>query len=192
MRRVPAILVALRAVLGPAIVVACLGGWSRYWMVGMLVAAFLSDIFDGVLARRLGVATEGLRLADSVADIFFYLCVAAACLAAYPAVWREHHVGILVVAGLEAGRWGFDLAKYGKIASYHMGSAMLWGILLFLGCGEVFLRGGPGVLFTAMIAVGIYNEVEGLLASLILPAWHHDVPSLWRAWALRRTGRPRP
>lgn len=190
MKRVPAILVALRAVLGPAIVVACLGGASRYWMVGMLVAAFLSDIFDGVLARRLGVASEGLRLADSVVDIFFYLCVAVACLVAYPGVWREHHVGILVVAGLEAGRWGFDLAKYGKIAAYHMWSAKLWGILLFLGCGEVFLRGGPGALLTALIAVGGYNEAEGLLASLILPAWHHDVPSLWHAWVLRRAGRP--
>lgn len=190
MKRVPAGLVALRAVLGPAIVAACLGGWPRYWMLGMLIAAFLSDIFDGILARRLGVATARLRLADSVVDIFFYLCVAAACLAAYPGVWREHHVGILLVAGLEAGRWGFDLAKYGKIASYHMGSAKLWGILLFVACGEVFLRGAPGALFTAMIAVGVYNEVEGLLASLVLPAWHHDVPTLWHAWALRRAGRP--
>ena len=43
-----------------------------------------------------------------------------------------------------------------------------------------------------MIAVGVYNEVEGLLASLVLPAWHHDVPTLWHAWALRRAGRPRP
>jgi hypothetical protein len=70
-----------------------------------------------------------------------------------------------------------------------MGSAKLWGILLFLGCGEVFLRGAPGPLFTAMIAVGVLSEVEGLLASLILPTWHHDVPSLWHAWALRRAGR---
>ena len=190
MKRVPALLVALRAVLGPAIVAACLGGGSRYWLVGMLVAAFLSDVFDGVLARRLGVASERLRLADSVVDILFYVCVAAACLVTYPEVWRRHHVGILLVAGLEAGRWGLDLVKYGKVASYHMWSAKLWGILLFLGFGEVFLRGGPGVLFTALIAVGIYNEVEGLLASLVLPAWHHDVPSLWHAWALRRSGRP--
>jgi CDP-diacylglycerol--glycerol-3-phosphate 3-phosphatidyltransferase len=190
MKRVPAGLVTLRAVLGPAIVAACLGGRSRYWLLGMLVAAFLSDIFDGVLARRLGVATAGLRLADSVVDIFFYFCVGVACLVAFPGVWREHHAGILLVAGLEAGRWGFDLAKYGKIAAYHMWSAKLWGILLFLGCGEVFLRGAPRALFTAMIAVGIYNEVEGLLASLLLPAWHHDVPSLWHAWVLRRAGRP--
>jgi phosphatidylglycerophosphate synthase len=190
LNRVPAILIASRAVLGPAIVVACLGGASRYWMVGMLIAAFLSDVFDGVLARRLGVASEGLRLADSLVDILFYVCVAAACLLAYPEVWREHHVGILLVAGLEVGRWGLDLARYGKIASYHMVSAKLWGILLFLGFGEVFLRGGAGAFFTAMIAVGIYNEVEGLLASLLLPEWHHDVPSLWHAWALRRAGRP--
>jgi phosphatidylglycerophosphate synthase len=32
------------------------------------VVAFLSDIFDGILARRLGVATANLRRLDSAAD----------------------------------------------------------------------------------------------------------------------------
>jgi phosphatidylglycerophosphate synthase len=188
MARLPALLVSLRAALGPVILVASLRHWPWVWPVGILVAAFLSDVFDGIIARRLGVATERLRLADSVVDIGFYLFVAAACLLAYPEVWRQHRTGILLVAGLEAGRWVFDLAKFGRIASYHMWSSKLWGILLFLGFGEVFARGGPGVLFTAAVVVGVVNEVEGLAASLILPWWRHDVPSAWHALALRRAG----
>ena len=188
MTRLPALLVALRAALGPVILAAGLGRWPWYWPVAILIAAFLSDVFDGILARRLGVATERLRLADSVVDIGFYLCVAASCLLAYPEVWRRHRTGILLVAALEAGRLIFDLIKFGKIASYHMGSAKLWGILLFLGFGEVFARGGPGVLFTAAIVVGVVSEIEGFLASLILPRWRHDVPSVWHAWTLRRDG----
>ena len=190
MARLPALLVALRAVLGPVILVAGLRHGPWVWPVAILVAAFVSDVFDGIIARRLGVATERFRLADSVVDIGFYLFVAAACLLAYPEVWRQHRTGILLVAGLEAGRWVFDLAKFGRIASYHMWSSKLWGILLFLGFGEVFARGGPGVLFTAAVVVGIANEVEGLVASLILPWWRHDVPSVWHALALRRAGAP--
>lgn len=188
MAKLPLLLVALRAVLGPALLVACLASWPGLWLAAILTVAFLSDIFDGILARRLGVATARLRLADSVVDIFFYLCVAAACLLAYPEVWRRYKMGILLVAALEAGRWVFDLIKFGRIASYHMWSAKLWGIALFLGFGEVFVRGGPGVLFAVAVGVGIFNEIEGLAASLILPRWRHDVPSFWHAWGLRRTG----
>src|SRR5436305_6511031 len=116
MARLPALLVALRAVLGPIILVAGLRHWPWVWPVGILVVAFLSDVLDGVIARRLGVATERLRLADSVVDIGFYLCVATACLLAYPEVWRQHRTGILLVAALEAGRWVFGLLKFGRIA----------------------------------------------------------------------------
>jgi phosphatidylglycerophosphate synthase len=186
MPRLPILLVTLRAALGPLILAAGLLRWPGYWLIAILAVAFLSDVFDGIIARRLGVATERLRLADSVVDIGFYLCVTAACLLGYPEVWRQHRTGILLVAGLEAGRWVLDLIKFGRIASYHMWSSKLWGILLFLGFGEVFARGGPGVLFTAVIVVGIVNEVEGLLASLVLPRWRHDVPSVWHALALRR------
>ncbi|HEY0512794.1 MAG TPA: CDP-alcohol phosphatidyltransferase family protein [Thermoanaerobaculia bacterium] len=186
MARLPTLLVALRAALGPLILVAGLRHWPGFWLVAILVVAFLSDVFDGIIARRLGVATERLRLADSVVDIWFYLFVAGACLLAYPDVWRQHRVGILLVASLEASRWVFDLIKFGKVASYHMWSAKLWGITLFLGFCEVFVRGGPGVLFTTAIAIGVVNEIEGFLASLILPRWRHDVPSVWHAWTLRK------
>jgi CDP-diacylglycerol--glycerol-3-phosphate 3-phosphatidyltransferase len=188
MTRLPALLVALRAVLGPVILAAGLRHWPWHWPVAILIVAFLSDVFDGVLARRLGVATAGLRLADSIVDIGFYLCVAASCLLGYPEVWRQHRTGILLVAALEAGRWIFDLIKFGRIASYHMWSAKLWGILLFLGFVEVFARGGPDGFFTAAIVVGVVNELEGFLASLILPRWRHDVPSVWHALAMRRGG----
>ena len=38
-----------------------------------LILAFLSDVFDGILARRLNVATPGLRRLDSIADSTFYV-----------------------------------------------------------------------------------------------------------------------
>ena len=44
----------------------------------ILVIGTLSDIFDGILARRLGVATQRLRRYDSVTDIVYYLLILAA------------------------------------------------------------------------------------------------------------------
>ena len=45
-----------------------------------LIAAFLSDVFDGILARRLGVATPTLRRLDSIADSVFYLAAVFAAI----------------------------------------------------------------------------------------------------------------
>jgi phosphatidylglycerophosphate synthase len=188
MRKLPVILVGLRGLLGPVILAACLKAWSSYWTIGMLAVAFVSDVLDGVVARRLEVATARLRLADSLTDTFFYLCVAIGCFLAYPEVWRRYRAGVLLIVVLEASRWIFDLVKFGKVASYHMWSAKLWGITLFLGFGEVLARGNAGMFFTAAVGAGVVTEVEGLIASVLLPCWRHDVPSAWHAWTLRQAG----
>ena len=49
----------------------------------VLVLGFTSDVYDGIVARRFGVATAGLRRLDSGVDTVFYLA-AAFCL------WRLH------------------------------------------------------------------------------------------------------
>ena len=51
--------------------------WVAAAIPGMGIAlGFLSDIFDGVMARRLGIATATLRRLDSVADAPFYVAAA--------------------------------------------------------------------------------------------------------------------
>ena len=50
-------------------------------------AAFVSDIFDGVVARRMGIATPGLRHADTLVDTAFYVAAAVAMYVAVPRVF---------------------------------------------------------------------------------------------------------
>ncbi|MES4793470.1 MAG: CDP-diacylglycerol--glycerol-3-phosphate 3-phosphatidyltransferase, partial [Chloroflexota bacterium] len=71
----PWALVALRAVLGPLLLLAVWAGRSGPLVIAGLTAGFLSDVFDGVIARLLGSATERLRVADSWTDAFYYLCL---------------------------------------------------------------------------------------------------------------------
>jgi CDP-diacylglycerol--glycerol-3-phosphate 3-phosphatidyltransferase len=186
MRRLPVILLVLRWLLGPIMLVACVQSWPSSLTIGVFAVALFSDVLDGVIARRMGVATAPLRLADSLTDVFFYLCVAIGCFLAYPEVWHRHRAGVLLIVGLGAGRWAFDLVKFGRPAAYHMWSAKFWGVTLFLGFGEVFARGDTGLLLTAAVVAGVITEVEGLIASVVLPSWRHDVPSVWHAWTLRQ------
>ena len=52
-----------------------------------MVAAFLSDVLDGVIARRTGTATPALRYADTIVDTIFYVAAAVALGVAVPGAY---------------------------------------------------------------------------------------------------------
>ena len=66
MKHLPFALTLLRLLLGPVALAGALMNVSRWIYLPLLVAGTLSDIFDGILARRLGVATPALRRFDSL------------------------------------------------------------------------------------------------------------------------------
>ena len=123
MSHVPWALVALRLALGPVLAALILVRAPWPWTVGTLVVAVASDVFDGVLARRMGAATEGLRRADSVVDTVFYVVVAAASVVVYPETFRAFAVGLGLLVSLGVVRHGVDVAKYGRTSAYHIWSA---------------------------------------------------------------------
>ncbi|MCV5084856.1 CDP-alcohol phosphatidyltransferase family protein, partial [Escherichia coli] len=73
MTRIPLLLTALRAALAPVVALLALRFPSGLAFALCLAGAFLSDVFDGILARRWGVATQTLRRLDSAADSLFYV-----------------------------------------------------------------------------------------------------------------------
>jgi len=186
--RVPLALLVLRAIAAPALVVCALVGTAGWILAAIVTFAFLSDIFDGVIARRVGVATESLRFADSVIDLAFYLAAVAAVLVCAPNVLITLRWPIACIAALEVARLVIELAKFGRMAAYHMWSAKIWGITLWLGFSEVFLRGRAGPFFKLAIIMGLIADIEGLVASLLLTTQQRDVRTLWHALA-REAGR---
>src|SRR6266853_6691870 len=68
---VPAMLTGLRVMLAPVMLLLAWYDPRPPAFAVCLTLAFLSDVFDGILARRLNVATPGLRRVDSIADSVF-------------------------------------------------------------------------------------------------------------------------
>jgi CDP-diacylglycerol--glycerol-3-phosphate 3-phosphatidyltransferase len=66
-----------------------------------------------------------------------------------------------------------------------MWSSKLWGITLFIAFITVFASENPGFVPMLAIAAGVIADVEGLLISLTLRSWRHDVPSLVHALRIR-------
>ena len=175
----------LRALLAPVMVLLALD-WPLPWAFGAcLVAAFVSDVFDGVIARRLGVATPGLRRLDSIADSIFYVAALFAAWHLHAPTLREHAVALVLLGVLEIARYVFDLRKFGKEASYHMWSSKLWGLALFAGFFALLVAGEERWFVAAAIWIGIVADVEGLAISWTLDEWRNDVPTFWHARRLR-------
>jgi CDP-diacylglycerol--glycerol-3-phosphate 3-phosphatidyltransferase len=187
---VPLLLTAARALLAPVVVLLAWFDPDRAAFGACLVLAFLSDVFDGIVARRLGVATPGLRRLDSLADTLFYAAAVCAAWRLYPAVIADHAAALLTLAALEIARYAFDLAKFRREASYHMWSSKLWGLFLFVGLFALLALGRSGPEVAPAIYVGIVADVEGLAISVVLRQWEPDVPTLVHALRRRRMARP--
>jgi CDP-diacylglycerol--glycerol-3-phosphate 3-phosphatidyltransferase len=182
---VPWLMAAGRAALGPILIAGTACSWNGVALAAMVVTALVSDIFDGVLARRWGCDTAGVRLFDSMADTVFYVCVAVALWIGQPGVWR-HYAGLLIpLLSLEILRFGLDFAKFGKPASYHSYLAKCWGLTMALGVIAVFWLRHASPLLSIALSLGIACNLEGLAMSLVLPVWRKDVKTLRVAWQLR-------
>jgi len=183
----PAALIILRFFMGPLLLLNAIDGKADAWFIVGFVVAFLSDIFDGVIARRLGVSTASLRRADSWADVCLYLCVGVSAFLVHPDVVIAFRKPLSVVMGIQLIWWVVNLAKYGQPASYHTYSAKAWGVTLFVATIALFGFGYGGLTLFVAIAVGIIHTLEEIAMTLILPQWTHDVLSIVHALRLRQS-----
>ena len=132
----------------------------------LYVLCGLSDVLDGVIARKTGNMTElGARL-DTVADLLFF-CVSAAwvCVAAWPALvsclpW----LGAVLVTRL-AGM-AIAAVKYRRFVILHTWANKRTGFLIFLAV-PLFVLTHSAALVIAVCAVAWVAAVEECVLHLV-------------------------
>ncbi|HEY8053401.1 MAG TPA: CDP-alcohol phosphatidyltransferase family protein [Steroidobacteraceae bacterium] len=180
----PLLLTALRAALAPVVALLGLFFPSRPAFALCLIVAFLSDVLDGVLARRLGIATAFLRRLDSIADSVFYGAATFAVWHLQPAAIVDRWQLLLALLALELSRYALDFLKFRRESAYHTWSAKLWGVALFAAFMSLLAFGKDGYIVDTAIYMGIVADLEGLAISLVLARWQNDVPSIYHALKL--------
>jgi CDP-diacylglycerol--glycerol-3-phosphate 3-phosphatidyltransferase len=185
-QQIPWALAGARAALGPILIAGAECNWSGMALAAMVLGAVVSDIFDGVLARRWHCDSAPVRLFDTLSDTFFYLCAGVALWMTRPDIYRHNGDLLLVVLAMEAFHFGFDYAKFGKPASYHSWLAKSWGITLATALMTALATPFGSPLITLSLIVGIACKAEGLAMSFMLTKWTRDVRTLAAAWELRR------
>jgi len=179
-------MVAYRAMLGPATALVARLPHPEAWLGLMIASGFLSDVYDGILARRWKTDTDALRLADSAVDIVFYLGILTAVVERHWPSLREHAWLLAAVVCFEAGCKAFEWLKFGRMASYHTYSAKLWGILLAAAAFSLLCFNQASWILTTALAWGIVCDLEQLVMSFVLPKWTRDVKTVFHAVSLRR------
>ena len=183
---IPWMLISLRFMIAPLLLLDALDGRTgRAFILGYIVAV-LSDIFDGIIARRLRVATVELRQADSWADISLYLCIAVSTWLVHPTVITAFHLPLLTAIMFQLILFAVSWVKFGKFPSFHTYTAKVWGLSLVVTVVGLFGYGWTTPLWTA-IGLCLVNSVEEIVMTLILPEWRYDLLSLAHALKLRRS-----
>ncbi|MEJ2817880.1 CDP-alcohol phosphatidyltransferase family protein [Caulobacter sp. CCG-8] len=188
LRAIPYGLIVLRVMAGLAILVLALAvGLPARWACAVLLAVgVLSDIFDGVIARRLDCVTDRLRTFDSRADVVFWLCATAAVLVLHPGLVATLWPPVAVLAVMELTGHAISFARFRKEASPHHLLSKLFGLALWGLLTQLLVAGTGGWVLPAAFAVGVASQLEAWAIMLILPAWRCDVRGAGQALALRR------
>jgi CDP-diacylglycerol--glycerol-3-phosphate 3-phosphatidyltransferase len=183
-RSIPLALTIFRICSAPVLLWLAAMGRERVFL-WLAIAAMLSDVLDGALARRLGAASETGRLLDSWADLLIALVAFAGATLLWPDTMRAEAVYfVLVLAALVIpNAWG--LIRFRRLLGYHTISAKSSGVLLAVGALSLFMGLTP-VLFRLAAFVELAVAAEYIAISLILPGWTGEMKSVWHALRYRR------
>jgi phosphatidylglycerophosphate synthase len=161
---------------------------SGWFLTTCLWAGMISDIFDGVIARNLGVATNSLRKWDANVDIVFWLAAGVCIWMLNGQLLRDHLYFIIALFVLEPVSDLINLVKFRKSGCAHNWLSKAWGIVLLITFTFLLAGEQPAWLFLTCLVLGLLSQVDRIIISSLLPGPECDIPSCYHAW-LRRKGR---
>jgi CDP-diacylglycerol--glycerol-3-phosphate 3-phosphatidyltransferase len=183
----PNLLSTFRLVTAPALLALAWCGEGGLF-VALLVTSLATDVLDGQIARRRNLASElGARL-DSWGDLATYTALPFCSWWLYPEMVRAEAPWLAVAVSAFVLPIVLGLLRFGRITSYHTWAAKLCAWLVGAGALSLFV-GGPAVLFHAAVVFLVYEALEEIAITAVLPAWRTNVPTVWHAIPLRRRQR---
>lgn len=183
--KLPIGLIIFRLCLAPTVIGVAYFSYSPTLLFILVSMGLLSDIFDGIFARRLSIASAKLRRMDSQTDLIFWLSVLLAAHIAHPEVVKGVRFELLILLGLEILCYLVSFMRFGKETCTHAYSAKCYGLFLSAGLISILCFGVSGIVFHACFIVGIISGLDVIFITLLLPHWSHDVPSSFHAFQRR-------
>jgi phosphatidylglycerophosphate synthase len=182
LRHLPNALSLARLLAAPVLIVLAWLHAERAFAI-LLVAALVTDVLDGWIARRLSLQSPFGATLDSAADITTLLAAAGGIAAFHPQVWHEHSIAIAAVLGGWLVVCVIALVRYQRLSSFHTYASKAAGYALGFFIAALFAFDFVPWLFYAAAVLSLLSTAEELLLLWKLPQWRADVRGLW--WVLR-------
>lgn len=184
MNKLPFMLIWSRIILGAFIPVIALMGATNdfdaaHYILTMIIVGIITDIFDGVIARRLQVDTPKLRIWDSNVDLFFWLSATATTFFLNDTFFQVNYIPILIVLIMEAIAYFVSFIKFRKTIATHSILAKIWTLSLLFFLSDVLLHTTSHYPFWTCITLGIVSRLEIILILLKMKKWQRDVKSVF-------------
>ncbi|TCD07021.1 CDP-alcohol phosphatidyltransferase family protein [Pedobacter frigidisoli] len=188
MKNIPIALIYSRLLIGFGIILLSVIDANHYsfWAITLLSIGLLTDVFDGIIARRLNISSEILRRLDSSIDQVFFISVTVATYIQCPDFFKANLMKLAVLIGAEVLIYFVSYLKFKKEIATHSIGAKIWTLILFATLVEIMVHCKSLVLFELCLWVGLATRLEIIAITLVLKKWTNDVPTIYHAVKLRQ------
>jgi len=188
MTQLPFALIISRVFIGLGIIALSILQTENYalWIVTLMIIGLLTDVFDGIIARKLNVSTEKLRVWDSNVDLFFWLTVIGAIFYLNWPFVKGHFGWIVAVLLMESIGYLISYIKFKKPVATHSILAKFWTITLLGFLIDLTLNTTSSAFFFICIGLGLISRLEIILIIIKLSNWATDVPSIFSVAKINR------
>jgi len=188
MKNIPYLLIAIRFLFAPVIffLAFTIAEESRFIILSLMFIGLLTDIFDGIIARKVGVSSEKLRRLDSQVDLVFWLSLGFAAYFINTELIKSQWKNISLIFIMEALCYIISFIKFKKETCTHAFLSKMWGLSLLISFTYLIGFQQVGWAFYLTIILGFVSHLDVILIILILPKWQYDVPSFYHAWKIRK------
>lgn len=155
---------------------------------GLIALALITDVLDGIIARRWGVSSIQIRKLDSNVDQVFWIGVIAAIFILRLDLVKSFAGWIFLVVMLEVLAYVISGIKFSKTVATHTLLAKLWTLTLLTLLIELLLFQSNKTMVLCL-ALGVISRLEIIGILLVLRSWVSDVPGIISAFKIRR-GKP--
>ncbi|WP_422092225.1 CDP-alcohol phosphatidyltransferase family protein [Tenacibaculum ovolyticum] len=184
----PISLILFRLLLAPIILLLAyfIGENAKIIIVILMYLGLISDILDGIIARKQNISSPKLRRMDSQTDMVFWLSIGLATCILYPKLISDNSIVIWTILGMELACYVISFIKFKKETCTHAFLSKLWGITLLIAFTSLIGFNHAGIPFYSAVIMGLISHIDVILIILILPKWTHDIPSAYHAYLIRK------
>lgn len=188
MKHIPFLLILSRLVLAVLFLLLLWIDIPREQLVvsGLIILGLLTDVFDGIIARKLQISTKALRVWDSNIDQIFWASTLLYAFYFNFDFLKQHWFWITVVLVLEGLAYLISYLRFKRTIATHAISAKIWTISLLVFIVDLILHQDSTIAYWTCIGLGILSRIELILITSLLREWATDIPTVFNVSKINR------